>query len=93
MSRYFDECKTPEQVKTRWRRLASIHHPDHGGNEATFNRIKAAYDIAMVEVTRPIICEKCGGQGKIIQHQGFHSIALRCDVCSGKGRIYRGEEE
>lgn len=36
---------TQEQIKKSYRRLALIHHPDKGGDEATFKKIKNAYDI------------------------------------------------
>lgn len=33
-----------EEVKQRFRELALLHHPDHGGDPQEFMRIKAAYD-------------------------------------------------
>lgn len=35
---------SPEEVKKAYRKLASIHHPDRGGNTAKFQAIQAAYD-------------------------------------------------
>lgn len=40
-----DKNATPEQIKKAFRKLAGKHHPDKGGNTATFQQIKAAYDI------------------------------------------------
>ncbi len=92
MSDYFDGCTTPAEVKERWRALARRHHPDRGGDAATFHRVKAAYDMAMVEVTRPIVCEHCHGQGRVQQRHGFNVATLRCAACHGKGRTYRGDD-
>jgi DnaJ-class molecular chaperone len=35
---------TPEEIKKAYRRLASIHHPDKGGDTARFQEIQQAYD-------------------------------------------------
>ena len=35
---------TPDELKKAYRRLASIHHPDKGGDTATFQKIQVAYD-------------------------------------------------
>jgi DnaJ-class molecular chaperone len=34
-----------EEIKRAYRRLASQHHPDRGGDTATFQTIQAAYDV------------------------------------------------
>ena len=41
---YFTECKTLDELKREYRRLASIHHPDVGGDTATMQAINAEYD-------------------------------------------------
>lgn len=35
---------TPDELKKAYRRLASIHHPDKGGDTAQFQKIQVAYD-------------------------------------------------
>lgn len=35
---------TPDEIKKAYRRLASQHHPDKGGDTATFQKIQIAYD-------------------------------------------------
>jgi len=35
---------TPDDIKKAYRRLASQHHPDKGGDTATFQQIQAAYE-------------------------------------------------
>lgn len=36
---------SPEELKRAYRKLASQHHPDRGGNTARFQEIQAAYDV------------------------------------------------
>lgn len=38
------EDASPEEIKKSFRRLASKHHPDKGGDTAKFQEIQAAYD-------------------------------------------------
>ena len=35
---------TPDEIKRAFRKLASQHHPDKGGNTQKFQDIQAAYD-------------------------------------------------
>lgn len=35
---------TPDEIKKAYRKLASQHHPDKGGDTATFQKIQSAYD-------------------------------------------------
>lgn len=36
---------TQDEIKTAYRKLASKHHPDRGGDTAVFQKIQAAYDV------------------------------------------------
>ena len=36
---------TQEEIKQRYRSLAQLHHPDRGGDEEKFKRIKLAYEV------------------------------------------------
>lgn len=38
-----ERTATPDQIKTAYRKLASQHHPDKGGDTARFQEIQAAY--------------------------------------------------
>jgi len=44
---YFSHLQTVEEIKKEFRRLAMIHHPDHGGNTATMQEINAQYHAAL----------------------------------------------
>jgi molecular chaperone DnaJ len=37
--------------------------------------------------TKPQTCQTCGGQGRVMQQQGFFSIATACPRCRGTGTI------
>jgi curved DNA-binding protein CbpA len=41
-----------EEIKQRYRTLAQMHHPDKGGDEEVFKRIKLAYEILSNPVRR-----------------------------------------
>ena len=40
---YFDNCRTPQEIKVRYRTLAFVHHPDRGGNTAIMQVINEQY--------------------------------------------------
>lgn len=42
--KYFMNCKTLDDLKREYRRLAMIHHPDVGGDVETMQAINAEYD-------------------------------------------------
>lgn len=44
MLKYFGNCKTLEDLKKEYRRLAVLHHPDKGGDAATMKEINAEHD-------------------------------------------------
>lgn len=37
--------------------------------------------------TKPAPCKRCGGQGQVIQRQGFFQIQRPCPSCNGRGQI------
>lgn len=41
---------TEAEVKQRWRKLCSEHHPDHGGDGAQFDKYRKAYKSALQQV-------------------------------------------
>lgn len=78
---------TPEEVRAEWRRLASINHPDKGGDAAEFMRLRVLYVAALSEANEPKDCPQCLGSGKIKQSYGFNSIDLPCASCGGSGHV------
>ena len=49
-----DKASTPDQIKQAYRRLASQHHPDKGGDTAQFQEIQEAYATLSDEGKRSI---------------------------------------
>jgi len=43
---------SPDEIRTAFRRLALVHHPDHGGDPAAFIALKRAYDRALARRRR-----------------------------------------
>ena len=41
--KYFQNCKTLDELKAEYRRLIKIHHPDRGGDTATMQAINNEY--------------------------------------------------
>lgn len=48
---YFDNCRTEEEAKRTYRRLAMLHHPDRGGSTAVMQDINAEYSAFTVRRT------------------------------------------
>lgn len=44
MTQYFADCKTLDELRIAYRKLAAIHHPDVGGDVATMQAINAEHD-------------------------------------------------
>ena len=49
---FFDDCKTQEDLKTRFKSLAKKHHPDLGGDAETMKAINAEYDVVIDRILR-----------------------------------------
>lgn len=88
---------TTSALKTAYRELARIHHPDKGGDAATFRRIKDAYDYlaangvdvgVMATADHKLQAERTV-QGDFISDLGKglgHRVnAKPCETCDGRG--------
>jgi len=86
---------TPEAVKAAYRRKVMANHPDHGGDGAQLQALKAARDLllaAPAESPAPLnqkrndetgtTCSMCNGRGRV--GTGFGAT---CSVCNGEGII------
>lgn len=78
---------TTEEVKAKWKSLASQHHPDKGGDAETFQLMREAYSKAIKQASKPKKCPTCNGTGKRTESHGFHSIQISCRHCKGSGEI------
>jgi DnaJ-class molecular chaperone len=75
-----------EEVKTAFRQLSLLHHPDAvpGVDPERFRLLHAAYQEALAEAEeRP--CENCGGRGKISVQLGWKLTEQPCPDCGGSG--------
>lgn len=45
--KWFNNCKTLQDVKKLYKELAKLHHPDRGGNTATMQEINNEYEYAI----------------------------------------------
>lgn len=45
ITKWFTDCKTKQDIKTRYRELCKLHHPDTGGNVKTMQEINVEYDM------------------------------------------------
>ncbi len=76
---------TPDEVKAAWRRLAMLKHPDRGGDPVAFDKLRKAYDEAMVEASAAKPCVRCAGTGQVRHGSGWSSVNLVCPGCEGSG--------
>ena len=67
---------TSEEIKQRYKSLAQIHHPDRGGDEEKFKRIKLAYEILI----DPKLRHEYDTTGKINNDRTPRSCAIE-DIC------------
>ena len=67
---------TDEEIKQRYKSLAQEHHPDRGGDEEKFKRIKRAYEILSDPKTR----QEYDSTGSINETRTARSCAIE-DIC------------
>jgi hypothetical protein len=48
--KFFDECQTLDEVKSTYKKLAMLHHPDRGGDTATMQEINKEYAFASAKI-------------------------------------------
>ena len=49
---YFKECNTIDEVKTRYKTLAKIFHPDMGGTTELMQALNAEYALACANILK-----------------------------------------
>ena len=43
ITQFFKQCRTLDEAKREFKRLALLHHPDRGGDTATMQEINRQY--------------------------------------------------
>lgn len=65
-----------EDIKQQYRTLAGIHHPDKGGDEEKFKKIKLAYEVLSDPIRRKQYDEnKTIDTAKDIHHEAINALA------------------
>lgn len=78
---------TLPELDQRWRQLRSSLHPDRGGDPASFDVHRRAYDRLRAHLLRPRPCEACDGTGFTHVQRGWTVVKLMCAACRGTGRV------
>ncbi|KAI7908338.1 DnaJ domain-containing protein [Cokeromyces recurvatus] len=74
------DTSSPEQIKTEYRRLALIHHPDKSPSSSKeFEKIKAAYDILGNSEKRALY-ERWKSSNLIIPFSDFMNLGTHAQV-------------
>ena len=77
---------TEAEVQRAYRRLARVHHPDHGGTDAAFDELqksKASAIEACRKSMEPKPCTVCSGSGQATHLSGWGSVTGTCKACKG----------
>lgn len=105
--RYFTNCRTLEELKKEYKKLALKNHPDCGGSEETMKEINRQYDEAFEKV-KNIHFNKEGQQyekattetpdefrniiNALMRMQGVHAEVIGCFIwVSGNTKPYKDE--
>lgn len=72
------DASLPE-VKSAWGKIASKHHPDHGGSVEDFRRVFEIYKRAVSESS---ICPECQGTKRKVVNRGLFSMQFPCKKCT-----------
>ena len=84
MTKYFVSCKTLDELKKEFRRLAMKHHPDVGGDTATMQAINAEFDRLF-----PLYKLRANQAGSSENHETAESVRSEFYTANGwKGSNY-----
>jgi DnaJ-class molecular chaperone len=86
-----------EAIHEAYKKLALKHHPDRGGDGATFAEITYAYGVlkssraqydAQLKLAGRLNCDQCGGSGLTRRQKSFTRFETSpCSKCKGTGEL------
>ncbi len=78
--KFFNECKTIDEVKATFKKLAFANHPDCGGDTATMQAINAEYAYAIAAIARG---ENFTDQqiSDLLTENELYRVALEAIIC------------
>ena len=73
---------TSAEIKSAYREKALTHHPDRGGDAASFAELSLAYERLLANATkREARCPECNDTGTIRFGSGFNTARQACPRC------------
>lgn len=55
--KYFDHCQNIDELKSMYRNLCKLHHPDRGGEVTTMQAVNAEYSYICQNLNHFFVCE------------------------------------
>ena len=108
-AKYFMNCRTAEEVKKEYFRLAMLHHPDRGGKLETMQEINNEYDCiwpllkdkhadnAGKEYTSRQESKETSAQYPEVISKIIHFVGVKIEICGSwvwlSGNTYQYKEE
>lgn len=77
---------SPADVRSAYIRKSNVAHPDKGGTAEAFDRVHAAYGLALAAaLTEP--CPACDGRGATPRYgRDWAPAHVMCPECQGTGK-------
>jgi hypothetical protein len=73
--KWFDDCRTLEEVKAKYKQLAKQYHPDLGGDTATMQQINRAYTEATAKAVKGANLSEEETESEILSSEAYrHAI-------------------
>ncbi|MBL7819937.1 MAG: hypothetical protein JNL65_04925 [Saprospiraceae bacterium] len=71
--KYFNSCKTVEDVKHLYKQLAKEHHPDKGGRTATMQEINSEYSYVIAKLLSGMSLSEEEMESNILSSQKYQT--------------------
>lgn len=81
----------PEEVRAAYKRLALLHHPDKGGSQEEFVRLKEAFECVSGEKPPDISSLLAKGIGKLFELFTHQQLAIKVEAEVSVKEVYEGK--